>query len=84
MPAFSDPIRAPAGMGPPGGLTERELDVLRLVALGHTNAETAGRLHLGVRNVEAHRARIERKLGRATRAQLVRFALDHGLVDAGR
>ena len=61
-------------------LTERELDVLRGIALGHTNADIAGQLYLSVRTVETHRAHIQRKLGRSTRAELVRYALDHDLV----
>ncbi len=67
--------------GPPGGLTHRETDILRLIALGHTNPEIAEQLFLSVRTVETHRAHIQRKLGRTTRAELVRFALDEGLVD---
>ncbi len=70
---------APAG--PPGGLTEREADVLRLVALGHTNAEIANQLYLSVRTVESHRAHIQQKLGRTTRAELVAYATEHGLLD---
>ena len=66
--------------GPPGGLTAREVDVLRLIALGHTNAEIAGQLYLSVRTVETHRAHIQQKLGRATRAELVTYALDQGLI----
>src|SRR4051812_20083283 len=72
---------AAAPDGPPGDLTRREVDVLRLIALGHTNTEIAGELHLSVRTVETHRAHIQRKLSLATRAELVRFALDHRLVD---
>ena len=72
---------ATAPMGPPGGLTEREADILRLIALGHTNTEIAEQLFLSVRTVETHRAHIQQKLGRTTRAELVRFALDEGLVD---
>lgn len=68
--------------GPPGGLSGREVEVLGLIALGHTNAEIAGRLHLSVRTVETHRGHIQQKLRASTRADLVRFALDHGLVDA--
>jgi len=60
-----------------------ERDVLRLIALGHTNPEIAARLHLSVRTVESHRARIQRKLGRSTRAELVRYALEHGLMHPG-
>jgi two-component system, NarL family, response regulator NreC len=62
------------------GLTKRELDVLRLIALGHTNVEIAGLLQLSVRTVETHRANIHRKLGLATRAELVRYALRRGLL----
>jgi two-component system response regulator NreC len=62
------------------GLSERETEVLRLIALGHTSAEIAAKLHLSPRTVESHRARIHRKLGLTTRAQLVRFALRRGLL----
>ena len=72
---------AMAPSGPPGGLTEREVDILRLIALGHTNGEIAEQLFLSVRTVETHRSHIQQKLGRTTRAELVRFALDEGLVD---
>jgi len=65
---------------PPDGLTEREFDVLRLLALGHTNTEIAAQLHLSVRTVEAHRAHLQRKLSRPSRAELVRYALDRGLL----
>ena len=61
-------------------LTERELDVLRLIALGHTNAEMARMLGISMRTVETHRAHIHRKLGVATRAELVRYALRRGLL----
>jgi two-component system response regulator NreC len=71
--------RAPAG--PPDDLTEREVEILRLIALGHTNGEIASRLYLSVRTVESHRAHIQQKLRRTTRAELVRYALDHGLVE---
>ena len=71
---------APAPGPPPDDLTEREFDVLRLLALGHTNAEVAAQLHLSVRTVEAHRAHLQRKLGRPSRAELVRYALDRGLL----
>ena len=70
--------------GPPDDLTPRELEVLTLIALGHTNAEIAGQLYLGVRTVETHRAHIQQKLRRTSRAELVRYALDHGLVDRAR
>jgi two-component system response regulator NreC len=71
----------PAPSGPPDDLTERELDVLRLIALGYTNAEIAEQLFLSTRTVETHRAHIQRKLGRNTRAELVRYALEHDLMD---
>jgi two-component system, NarL family, response regulator NreC len=65
---------------PPDHLTEREFDVLRLLALGHTNPEIAAQLHLSVRTVEAHRAHLQSKLDRPSRAELVRYALDRGLL----
>lgn len=68
-------------VGPPDDLSEREAEVLRLIALGHTNAEVGEQLFLSVRTVETHRAHIQQKLGRSTRAELVRYALDHGLLD---
>jgi two-component system response regulator NreC len=61
-------------------LTDRERDVLRLLALGHTNSEAAGRLHLSVRTVETHRANIQSKLGSSSRAELVRHAMEQGLI----
>ena len=67
--------------GPPDDLTTREVDVLRLIALGHTNAEIGEQLFLSTRTVETHRAHIQQKLRRSTRAELVRYALEHGLVD---
>jgi two-component system response regulator NreC len=67
--------------GLPDGLTEREADILRLIALGHTNGEIAEQLFLSVRTVESHRAHIQQKLRRTTRAELVRYALDQGFVD---
>ena len=71
----------PQPEGPPDDLTEREVDVLRLIALGHTNVEIGEQLFLSTRTVETHRAHIQRKLNRTTRAELVRYALEHGLVD---
>jgi two-component system, NarL family, response regulator NreC len=71
----------PAPAGPPDDLSEREVEVLRLIALGHTNAEIGKQLYLSVRTVETHRAHIQQKLRRTSRAELVRYALDHGLVD---
>jgi len=71
----------PTHAGPPDDLTEREVEILRLIALGHTNAEIAGRLYLSVRTVESHPAHIQQKTRRNTRAELVRYALDHGLIE---
>jgi two-component system response regulator NreC len=62
-------------------LTEREREVLKLIALGHTNSEVASQLYLSVRTVESHRAHIQQKLGLQTRAELVRYALDNGLIE---
>jgi two-component system response regulator NreC len=62
-------------------LSGREREVLRLIALGHTNAGIAEQLFLSIRTVESHRAHIQQKLGLAGRAELVRYALDHDLVD---
>jgi two-component system response regulator NreC len=64
------------------GLSPRETEVLRLIALGHTNPEIAAKLHLSRRTVETHRARIHRKLGLTTRAELVQFSLRRGLIGA--
>jgi two-component system response regulator NreC len=63
-------------------LTQREVEVLRLIALGHTSVEIARQLHLSPRTIETHRAHIHRKLGLVTRAELVRYALRRGLVGA--
>jgi len=62
-------------------LSERERDVLRLIALGHTNAEVAEQLYISIRTVESHRAHIQQKLRVTSRAELVRYALEHGLVE---
>lgn len=61
-------------------LTERELEVLRLLALGHTNAEIAKRMYISARTVETHRANLQGKLGIAGRPELVRYALEHGVI----
>ncbi len=62
------------------GLSDRELDVLRLIALGHTNAEIADQLFLSVRTVESHRSHIQQKLRMSKRSELVRYALHRGLL----
>jgi two-component system response regulator NreC len=71
----------PEPAGPPDDLTEREVEVLRLIALGHTNVDIGEQLYLSVRTVESHRAHIQQKLRRTSRAELVRYALDHGLLE---
>lgn len=71
----------PKPAGPPDDLTEREVEILRLIALGHTNSEIAEQLFLSVRTVESHRARIQQKTGLGTRAEMVRYALDNELVE---
>jgi two-component system response regulator NreC len=63
-------------------LSDREREVLRLLALGHTNQEIARSLYISVRTAETHRAHIMQKLRLATRADLVRYALDRGLLEA--
>ncbi len=62
-------------------LSEREREVLRLLALGHTNQEIAKMLYISVRTAETHRAHIMQKLRLTTRAELVRYALDQGLLE---
>jgi two-component system, NarL family, response regulator NreC len=62
-------------------LSEREREVLRLLALGHTNQEIAKMLYISVRTAESHRAHIMQKLRLQTRAELVRYALAHGLLE---
>jgi DNA-binding NarL/FixJ family response regulator len=62
-------------------LSEREHEVLRLLALGHTNQEIAKQLVISVRTAETHRAHIMEKLGVSSRAELVRYALDRGLLE---
>jgi len=64
-----------------GDLTEREEEILKLIALGHTNPEIASQLYLSVRTIESHRSHIHQKLNLATRSELVRFALDHRLIE---
>jgi two-component system, NarL family, response regulator NreC len=71
--------------GPPDDLSEREVEVLRLIAHGHTNAEIAAQLYLSVRTVETHRSHIQQKLRLSSRAELVGYALERGLIsDAGK
>jgi two-component system response regulator NreC len=71
----------PEPAGPPDDLTERELEILRLIALGHTNSDISRQLFLSVRTVESHRAHVQQRLRLRTRAELVRYALDRGLLE---
>jgi two-component system response regulator NreC len=79
-PRLGAKVAAEPPPGPPDGLSERELEILRLIALGYTNAQVAEELFLSVRPVETHRAHIQQKLGLSDRAELVRYALDRKLV----
>jgi len=71
---------SPAG-GQPRPLSQREAEVLRLLAQGHTNQEAADHLAVSVRTIETHRKRLSDKLGLKTRAQLFRFAVEVGLLE---
>ena len=61
-------------------LTERERDVMRLLADGMSNKEAAARLHISIRTVESHRINISRKLGFHSIAMLVQYAIRHGIL----
>jgi two-component system, NarL family, response regulator NreC len=78
MVAAEAEARAAAEADP---LSEREREVLRLLALGHTNQEIAKMLYISVRTAETHRAHIMQKLRISTRAELVRYALAQGLLE---
>lgn len=82
-PRLGARVAAEPPPGPPDGLSEREVEVLQKIALGHTNAEIAEQLYLSVRTVETHRAHIQQKLRLGSRAELVRYAFEHKLVEAG-
>ena len=81
-PRLGARVAAEPPPGPPDGLSEREVEVLRMIALGHTNSEIAEELFLSVRTVETHRAHIQQKLRLGSRADLVRYALEHHLIEA--
>ncbi|HEX2392239.1 MAG TPA: response regulator transcription factor [Solirubrobacterales bacterium] len=84
------PAAVAAGLRAAGGgrederslLSPRETEVLRLLALGHTNREIADSLELSVRTVETHRAHVQQKLGLASRPELTRYALANGIIEA--
>jgi two-component system, NarL family, response regulator NreC len=81
QPALGARLAAEPADGAPDDLSERELEVLRLIAFGHTNSEIAEQLYLSVRTVESHRAHIQQKLAMTTRSELVRYAIERGLID---
>ena len=64
-------------------LTPLEEQILRLLALGHTNTEVAHLCNISLRSAESHRAQVQRKLGRRTRAELVEYARETGLIELG-
>jgi two-component system response regulator NreC len=76
-------LAAKLAAGGDDDLTDRERQILRAIALGHTNQEIAGLMHLSVRTIEAHRRHIATKLRLTTRAELSRYAREHGLLDLG-
>ena len=80
-PRLGAQIAAEPPAGHPDNLSDREVDILRLIALGHTTAEIAEQLFISGRTVESHRSSIHQKLMLSSRAELVRYALDHHLVD---
>ncbi len=81
-PRLGARVAAEPPLGPPDGLSEREVEVLRMIALGHTNSEVADELYLSVRTVETHRAHIQQKLRLGSRSELVSYALAHKLISA--
>jgi len=80
-PAVAAGLRDSAGADERPLLSPRETDVLKLMALGHTNREIGEQLALSVRTVETHRAHIQQKLGLSSRPELTRYALANGLID---
>jgi DNA-binding CsgD family transcriptional regulator len=84
-------VRAEAGQPParrrparPAGLSEREAEVLALIAQGHSNAEVAEQLFISRRTAEHHAQHIYAKIGVSTRAAAALFAVQHGLVHVNR
>jgi two-component system response regulator NreC len=82
FPATDLPAPNHSGRSPLDLITEREREILSLIAHGYTTHEISTKLHISNKTVETHRAHIVDKLGLHTRADLVRFALDHGLLKA--
>ena len=81
-PELGARIASEPAPGPPDDLSEREVEVLTLIALGNTNPEIASTLFLSIRTVETHRAHIQQKLMLSTRAELVGYAIERGLIAA--
>lgn len=79
-PAVAAGLESKGDEGSPA-LSPREAEVLRLMALGHTNREIGEQLSLSVRTVETHRGHIQQKLGMSSRPELTRYALANGLID---
>lgn len=77
---YLDPAVGGWALGGDPVLTARELTVLRLVALGHTSQEIGQAMYISPRTVETHRANLQRKLGLTGRPELVRYALEHGVI----
>jgi two-component system response regulator NreC len=80
-PAVAAGLDDDAAVGEKPALSPRETEVLKLMALGHTNREIGEQLSLSVRTVETHRAHIQQKLGLSSRPELTRYALANGLID---
>ncbi len=85
--AFVDPqlggAMAKLEADPLDGLSERELELVRLVAMGYTNREIGEQLYLSVRAIEVNRAKLLEKLGVSSRPELVRFAIANGVIEPG-
>jgi DNA-binding NarL/FixJ family response regulator len=82
--ALSDKAEGTPARGPAPGLSQREREVLELLAQGHTNQVAADRLFLSVKTVESYRARLMQKLGLSSRADLIRYAVEVGLLGPGK
>ncbi len=77
------PGAAPGRVEPPKDLSRREREVLRLLAQGHSNQQIADQIGVSVKTVETYRTRLRQKLGLKGRAELYRFAVESGILDAG-
>ena len=82
QPTNATPKIAPSSKSGLEALSKRELEVLRLVALGHTNQAVGEQLSLSVKTIESYRARLMAKLGLQNRVQLTQFAIDIGLLQS--